>query len=171
MGFLKFFFYWFILLIALVQKPLLAQENDSLKQVSYTYENGQVSSEGTLRDGKPDGYWKSYYRNGNLRSEGNRNNYLLDGLWKFYTEEGILYLTIDYVADKKDGYRTTYRGDKVYKKEAFKEDQRNGLTEIYYADGAIKRQTPFVNGREKGLGYAYDTTGRVTTLSTYKPVF
>jgi antitoxin component YwqK of YwqJK toxin-antitoxin module len=168
MSFLKFSFYWFILLIAFVYNPIFAQENDSLKQVSYTYENGQVSSEGTLRNGKPDGYWKSYYRNGNLRSEGNRKNYLLDGLWKFYTEDGILYLTIDYTEDLKDGYRTTFKGSRVYKKEAFKEDQRNGLTEIFYNNGAIKQQTPFVNGREKGLGYSYDTTGRVTTLSTYK---
>ncbi len=156
------------MLIIVGNTVLFGQEQDSVTYVKYTFENGQVSSEGTLRDGKPDGYWKSYYRNGNIKSEGNRKEYLLDGEWRFYTEQGILYLTIDYKADKKDGYRKTYRGDIVYKKEAFKDDVREGLTEVFYPNGKIKTQTPFVNGREKGLGYAYDTTGRINTLLTYK---
>ncbi|MBP5782526.1 MAG: hypothetical protein J6W04_03195, partial [Bacteroidales bacterium] len=41
--------------------------------VQFFYPNGKVvSSEGFMVDGKPDGYWKSYYENGNLKSEGNR---------------------------------------------------------------------------------------------------
>ena len=40
--------------------------------MQYRYENGTVSSEGYLKDGKPDGYWKTYHPNGKLKSEGNR---------------------------------------------------------------------------------------------------
>ena len=29
----------------------------------FYYPNGQISSEGLLRDGKPDGYWKTFYVN------------------------------------------------------------------------------------------------------------
>lgn len=146
----------------------LAQDADSLTPAVYYFENGQISSEGTLRNGKPDGYWKSYHRNGKLKTEGNRKNYLLDGSWKFYSEEGDLYLTIDYLEDKKDGFRISYRGKQAYKREQFVNDQRDGLTEEFYANGNIKVVTPYESGREKGLGYEYDTLGNVVTLRTFK---
>ena len=41
---------------------------------AYTYPNGQIASEGTLRDGKPDGLWKTYYENGQLKSIGKRSD-------------------------------------------------------------------------------------------------
>ena len=69
---------------------------DSLTYVRYTFENGVVSSEGYLKDAKPEGYWKSYYRNGNLKTEGNRVAHQLADRWKFYDEEGALTLTLDY---------------------------------------------------------------------------
>ena len=40
-----------------------------------------IVSEGLLRDGKPDGYWKNYYTDGTIKSEGNRINFLLDSIW------------------------------------------------------------------------------------------
>ena len=30
----------------------------------FYYPNGKLSSEGTMRQGKPDGYWKTYFENG-----------------------------------------------------------------------------------------------------------
>ena len=39
----------------------------------FYYDNGVKSSEGTMRDGKADGYWKNYYKNGLLKIEGKRN--------------------------------------------------------------------------------------------------
>ena len=33
---------------------------------TFYYDNGAKSSEGTMRDGKADGYWKNYYKNGKL---------------------------------------------------------------------------------------------------------
>lgn len=59
---------------------------------TFYYPNGTVSSSGPMRQGQPDGYWKSYHENGLLKSEGNRKNFLLDSLWKFYNPEGILFL-------------------------------------------------------------------------------
>lgn len=147
---------------------IYGQEKDSMVAATYYFDNGKISSEGFLRDGKPDGYWKSYYANGNIKSEGNRVNYLLEGIWKFYTEDGLLYLSIDYKQDKKDGQRVTYRGKTISKKERFVDDVKNGLTEYFYENGQIKRQIPFVNGREKGLAYEYDTNARIITLLTYK---
>jgi antitoxin component YwqK of YwqJK toxin-antitoxin module len=168
MNLLKIFFFIFSLFTTTVGNRVFGQNSDSLKPAVYYFENGKVSSEGTLRNGKPDGYWKSYHRNGNIKTEGNRNNYLLDGTWKFYSEQGELYLTIDYKEDKKDGYRNSYRGDQVYKREKFLNDQREGLTEEFYANGKVKSVTPYEEGREKGLGFDYDTAGTIITLKTFK---
>lgn len=49
----------------------------------FKHPNGNIASEGTMRDGKPDGYWKTYYENKILKSEGNRKNFELDSIWKF----------------------------------------------------------------------------------------
>ena len=48
----------------------LAQQADSL--TVFYHPNGEKSSEGRLFDGKPDGYWRTFYENDQLKSEGNR---------------------------------------------------------------------------------------------------
>src|SRR5262245_9181693 len=90
---------WFILLV--VSISCFGQGEDGPKK--YYFPNGQVSSEGTLVDGKPEGWWRTYYENGTLRSEGNRVRFQLDSIWRFYDEEGVLASEISYKADKKNG--------------------------------------------------------------------
>ncbi len=167
MNYLKKSFLLFIFLL-IVYNPIFAQTEDSLVKTEYYFENGKISSEGYLRKSKPDGYWKSYYLEGTLKTEGNRKNYLLDGTWKFYTEQGVLYLTIDYKENVKNGNRISYKGNHVYKIERFIADKKEGLTEVFYDNGKPKLQVPFVNGREKGLAYEYDTLNQVISLLTYK---
>jgi antitoxin component YwqK of YwqJK toxin-antitoxin module len=74
----------------------------------FYYPNGKISSEGKLKDGKPDGYWKSYNENGTIKSEGNRKVFELDSLWKFYNQDGKLLIEIFYRSGKKNGLKTTY---------------------------------------------------------------
>ena len=50
---------------------------------TFTYPNGQISSEGILRDSRPDGLWKTYYESGQLKSIGKRTDFLLDSTWVF----------------------------------------------------------------------------------------
>ena len=75
-----------------MNNPVLGQQKDSLEPATYYFENGQVSSEGYLRNGNPDGYWKSYHRNGKIKSEGNRKEYLLDGIWEILYRRRIAIL-------------------------------------------------------------------------------
>ena len=79
----------------------------------FRYPNDSIASEGTLRDGKPDGYWKTYYETGILKSEGNRKDFLLDGLWVFYSEEGDTTLAVHYQHDLKNGKRNVYLSDEI----------------------------------------------------------
>ena len=84
--------------------------------------SGLITSEGTLKDGKPNGYWKTYHLNGKLKTEGNRVNYNLDGIWRFYDINGYLTTEINYKDGLKNGEWISYneKGEKkisyVYKR-------------------------------------------------------
>ena len=90
----------------------------------FYYENGEISSEGTLKNGQPDGFWKTYYENGEIKTEGKRTNFLLDSIWNFYYENGKIYQRITYKENKKNGLLSIYNnkgtlleekeGDKIF---------------------------------------------------------
>jgi antitoxin component YwqK of YwqJK toxin-antitoxin module len=141
---------------------------DSLVPVRYTYETGAISSEGTLRNGQPDGYWKTYFRSGQLKTEGNRVNYQLEGPWIFYNEDGTRNVVISYAADKKEGPRIYYSKGKVAKIERWQADQRQGYAEEFKGDSILVRKLPFVNDQLQGTGFEFDSTGTIQTLLTYK---
>lgn len=147
---------------------LVLSQTDSLEFVTYYYEGGARSSEGYLRDGKPDGYWKSFYRNGNLKAEGNRENFKLSGPWIFYNREGAKTVEISYEEGVKNGLQKTYREGVVVKEENYVNDKLQGFTREYYQSGDLKTEIPFVDGKEKGEGFGYEEDGRITTLYTYK---
>lgn len=150
-----------------------AQAQDSTKLNGYQkfyYPNGKLSSEGIMKNGKPDGYWKSYSEAGKLKSEGNRKNSELDSLWKFYNDDGKLILEVNYKKDRKNGIKTTYL-DKETIKENFYNDVKEGLTKHFYPDGKIKMEIPFVKGVEQGLAKEYSPSGDIITLIEYKRGF
>ena len=136
-------------------------------------DNNRIASEGFLRDGKPDGYWKTYYENGILKSEGNRKDFQLDSTWKFYNDKGVLVLSYTYKKGKKNGPRFNYDPTKKYlvSEENYVDDVKHGLTKYYYPNGQVKEIKPYVKGREEGNGYAYDNQQNIVTLTEYKMGF
>ena len=151
---------------------LFAQEDTVVKnghQVFY-HSNGKIASEGEMRDGKPDGYWKTYDDLGILKSEGNRKNFQLDSLWKFYDDEGILKLSITYSEGIKNGNRTTYLDNRILV-DSFANNIKNGHSKVYYLSGKLKKITPFENGLENGTEKAYAEDGRLTMIAVYKNGF
>lgn len=154
-------FFWIVFVFT-----ALSQQKQAEYKVFY-YLNGQVSSEGSLIDGKPDGYWKTYYENGLIKSEGNRLNFLLDSLWKFYNEEGLLSLEINYKEGKKNGLRKTHLPSETIH-ELFENDIKNGFTKHFDIQGRLTRKVPFVNGLEEGISMSYDSLGTIIELAVYK---
>ena len=136
----------------------------------FYHQNGKVSSEGDIFNGKPEGYWKTYNEEGILLSEGNRKNHLLDSTWKFYDDYGNLKMIIRYREGKKNGLRITYRDDGTVE-EDFIDDLKQGFTYHYYPDGKIRRSIPFINGLEEGTAKEYAEDGRIIQLITYKKGF
>jgi antitoxin component YwqK of YwqJK toxin-antitoxin module len=161
-----------VLLLCAFAFGLKAQENpvDPNGKNTYYHENGKISSEGTMRDGKPDGYWKTYSETGILKSEGNRKNYELDSLWNFYDENGKITLQINYLNGKKEGIRRTIRESETIE-ENFSNDVKQGLTIYYYPDGKVMRTIPFENGLENGFAREFSPDGTVITLIEYRRGF
>lgn len=149
---------------------LNGQSDTALKSVTYFYANGVISSEGFLRDGKPDGYWKSYYENGNIKSEGNRINFLTEGTWKFYNEEGLLTSEISYEKGKKNGVRKTYSKTEIIE-EYFMNDVRDQYIKVYFPDGKLKRYTKLINGLEEGYSLEYNQDSVIIMMAEYRKGF
>ena len=156
----------FIVLIFIVN-VLLAQDSIVKNgfQIFY-YPNGKIASKGTMKNGKPDGYWKTYDKYGVLKSEGNRKNFLLDSTWKFYDESGKVTLIINYKKDKKSGYRINYMPDKILV-DSFENNFKNKWCKILFLDSNLNSKTFYKDGLEEGWAYKYDHDGRLIAKVLY----
>jgi len=157
----------YIIVILLLVLPLLSKTQDTAVFTRFYYENGRVSSEGSLKNGKPDGYWKTYNENGKLVSEGNRKNYELDSIWKFYGDTAKLSMEISYLNGKKNGIRKSYLEKEIIE-ENFKEDVKQGFTTYYYPNGKIMRLIPFDNGLEHGLEKEFGEDSIIISITEYR---
>lgn len=151
---------------------LFSQEtqNDTSTFKVFYYPSGKKSSEGPMRNGKPDGYWKTYYESGIVKSEGNRLNFLLDSVWKFYSEEGIAMVSYTYKTGKKNGIKKTFdpKTGVLISDENYVDDIKNGETILYFPNGAVKSRTKFIEGKEEGIAYEYNEEGIIQTVIEYK---
>jgi len=151
-----------------------AQDNAGLSdgyQV-FKYPNGAVSSEGLIRNGKPDGFWTSYFVTGIKKSEGRRTNFLLDSIWVFYDQSGDTIEKINYIYGKKNGWYYKYSSDPrvgVYllSKELYVADKKEGTAFAYFPDGKVQQSYLYSNGKKEGLSKEYDNEGNVITLFEY----
>lgn len=140
--------------------------------MQYRYENGAVSSEGTMLNGKPEGYWKTYYPDGGLKSEGNRKNFQLDSTWKFYRTDSTLERTVDYAGDLKNGWERVFSSSEVLLEEFENRNGiKNGIARYYYDTGELRLELKFQNGKEEGKALEYERDGRIITLLTYRNGF
>lgn len=156
------------LLLSFALSSLAQTRGDSLKQTRYFYENGQISSEGSLRNGKPDGYWKSYYRNGKLKAEGNRRNFKLDGPWVFYNRDGLKTSVINYKLGNKNGPSETYKEGILHKIDYYVDNLQEGNSKFFYPDSSLQKLVPYSEGKKNGEGYEYARDGRVISILSFK---
>lgn len=159
--FIVIFFFSFCLLNAQVANP-------NGYNVFY-YENGVKSSEGFMKDGKADGYWKNYFKNGKLKIEGNRKNFQLDSIWNFYSDKGVKIKSVNYKEGKKDGYTLTYDSNKVIvNREIYVNDIKQGNSTSYYSSGKTKLITPYIAGKPNGIAYEYSEDSVIITIMKYQ---
>ena len=136
----------------------------------FTYPSGHVSSEGILRDGKPDGLWKTYYESGQLKSIGKRTDFLLDSTWVFFKENGDTSLVVNYHRDLKNGPRFTYSETETLI-EPFVNDVRSGEGKRIDRKGHVLQTFNFINGFEEGISPVFDTLGMLREIVNYRKGF
>jgi antitoxin component YwqK of YwqJK toxin-antitoxin module len=168
----------FLIFFVLICKLSSSQENETLKdgyQV-FKYPNGAVSSEGLIKNGKPEGFWRSFYVTGVRKSEGKRTNFLLDSIWLFYDQAGDTTEKINYLYGKKNGWYYKYkkdpsRGVYIWSKELFAADRKEGTAFIYFADEKVQQTFTYNAGKKEGLSKEYDKDGNIITLLEYNNDF
>lgn len=131
----------------------------------FYYPSGVKSSEGTLVNGQPDGWWKSYDEQGNLVSEGNRKNLQLDSLWTFYND-GQKFLTQHYVAGKKQGEEIRYTATD-YTVTQWHADSIVGTVKTFNTSGWLKKSVPYEAGKAHGMAKEYNSDGLVIKVTKY----
>ncbi len=160
---------------------VLGQEHTQQNGFTYFYyPNGKVSSEGVMRNGKPDGYWKTYYPSGILKSEGKRVNYLLDSTWVFYNESGDTLQKVNYVLGKRNGYTYEFgvsvsndpmHRNHIVSKELYVNDKKEGYSYSYHLNGKVKEEIHYLNNKKQGFSREFDAEGLLITLMNYKNGF
>jgi antitoxin component YwqK of YwqJK toxin-antitoxin module len=155
-----------------------AQDKEALKDgyQIFKYPNGTVSSEGLIKNGKPEGFWKSYYVTGVKKSEGKRTNFMLDSIWLFYDQAGDTTEKINYLYGKKNGWYYKYkkdpsRGVYIWSKELYAADRKEGTAFIYFPEGKIQETYSYNAGKKEGLSKEYDKEGNIITLLEFNNDF
>ncbi|MCX6226198.1 MAG: hypothetical protein NTV01_15855 [Bacteroidia bacterium] len=147
------------MLFVLISHGLFCQESLKDGYNKLYYGNNQISSEGMIINGKPDGKWISYHINGKIKSEGTRRNFQLDSIWKFYDEQGFITDEISYLNGKRSGYNINYQiinksGTPVAVplfKELYLDNQKQGLSWYYNNKGETERIVRYKDGKKQGL--------------------
>ncbi|MEG1909496.1 MAG: hypothetical protein RR190_00815 [Bacteroidales bacterium] len=150
---------------------LYAQDSTQFKQ--FFYPSGRISSQGYMRNGTPDGVWKSYDENGQLISEGARVNLELEGVWKFY-REGKISSEITYRKGKKNGKSIFYQFKENQKiEENYIDNVLNGLRIVYTLSPKeyILKSTPYIQALEDGLEKEYNSQGEIVYITQYRKGF
>jgi len=154
------------------------QENNTLQDgfQTFRYPNGGISSEGLIRNGKPDGFWKSYYVTGIKKAEGKRTNFLLDSIWIFYDQTGDTIEKINYSIGKKNGWYYKYKKDPsaglyLWSKELYAGEKKEGTSYIYFPEGKIQQTIVYNGGKKEGLSKEFDKEGAIITLMEYNNDF
>lgn len=142
----------------------------------FKYPNGTVSSEGIFKNGKPEGFWKSYYVTSIKKSEGKYTNFQLDSIWVFFDQAGDTIKKINYLFGKRNGYSYEYKKDPseglyISSKELFAGDRKEGTAYFYFPDGKIRQTFSYNNGKKEGLTKELDRNGMVITLMEYNNDF
>jgi antitoxin component YwqK of YwqJK toxin-antitoxin module len=171
----KFIIFLFFVLVCEIGS---AQDKETLKDgyQIFKYPNGTVSSEGLIKNGKPEGFWKSYYVTGIKKSEGKRTNFLLDSIWLFYDQAGDTTEKINYLYGKKNGWYYKYKKDPspgvyISSKELFAADRKEGTAFVFFPDGKVQQTFIYDNGKKEGLSKEYDKEGNIITLFEYNNDF
>lgn len=129
-----------------------------------------------MKNGKPEGYWTTYYVTGVIKSEGKRTNFLLDSIWNFYNQAGERTQSISYNLGEKNGFSLAYVYDNplnpgqptIVSKELYVNGRKEGYSYYYYPSGEVQEMIYFKNNQKHGLAREFDKDSVIISVMEYK---
>lgn len=158
-----------ILFLSVMLSPYICGQQEGVF-TEFKYDNGVVSSSGFLVDGRPDGYWRTYYPEGTIKSEGQRKNFVLDSVWTFFNTLGQVSERINYYQGKRNGVTETYKQGVLIQRCTYVADTIHGICEEYKG-GVLVQEIPFEKGLQEGKGYVFDSEGNIKSILFFKDGF
>ena len=166
-------------------------ENDKKQGVwKYYYENGDVKSQGVMKDNLKTGEWIFYYEDGKIEQRGKYNNDKPSGLWTWYynngnkwreenlikgveegsiteyNKEGIVILKGEYVDGERDGLWNFHNGDNT-EEGSYQDGLQNGIWKSWFFNGKLNYQVNYVQGVPDGKFKLYYENGTLREEGIY----
>ncbi len=135
------------------------------------YPGGAIQYKGSFRDDKPEGEFIRYYENGIRMSlqvfseNGKRAETTLYHPNGYISSQGL------FIDQKKEGkwkYFSAYTAGYLIGEETFSENQRNGLSEKFYPDGAKGESLNYKNDIKNGPWLKYYANGSIMLRAGFK---
>ena len=133
------------------------------------HDNGELKSQGKVKDGKQVGVWKFYGDNGKLKAQGKYENGEKEGEWKQYHDNGQLSSEGKYENGEKEGEWKIY-GDngKLKSQGKYENGKREGEMRYYHDNGQLGAEGKYENGEQEGEWKYYLKDGNVDKIEVYE---
>jgi len=157
----------------LVEKQGLYYQADSRRLFTGTvidkYENNQVHRKISLKDGRIEGPYESYYESGFLEIKGSYKNAEWDRSYVRYYENGQLQRREFYKKGELDGpYESYYESGQLEVKGLYKEGRWDGSWERYYENGQLESKGYYNKGRRDRVWEHFYENGDLERNGSYK---
>jgi antitoxin component YwqK of YwqJK toxin-antitoxin module len=163
-------------------KQLVKNGNGSFSDY---YEGGQKSTEGSVKNGLPDGPWSWWYKDGKLKDQGiyQEGNYKLltgfdpegqimvrngNGYYKSYYENGVIESESNYQNGKPEGLKVTRNESGTVLEEAnYHHGKYDGEFKGYNETGELYTQGIFKNDSQEGVWTWFHLNGKKEAEVTF----
>jgi len=137
----------------------------------YYEDSTTIKAEGRVVKGKIEGLWRSYYEDGQIQSAVTYKDGLADGVALFYydNEKQTTRVELTFTEDKVTGiYREFYENGSRKAMLNFKDGVPDGEAEFYYDSGVIKISGLYKDGVKEGKWKHYTETGEIISKDKWK---
>jgi len=135
------------------------------------YENEVVKHEGKIKDGKPEGLWRSYYENARIKSAVNYEKGEATGEAAFYYDapNEPKKATVFFDGDKiENTYTEYYKNGNIKAILIYDNGLLDGEAQFFYENGNLKIKGEYKNGLKTGKWEFYRENGEVYDKEKWK---
>jgi antitoxin component YwqK of YwqJK toxin-antitoxin module len=133
------------------------------------YSTGQLSAEGSYKNGKMHGAWQYYFPEGSKQSIFNYEEGTLQGEATEYFRSGAKKYVFHYSDGKFNGkFEEYYSHGQLKHNGWFTAGERQQQWLSYFPNGVLESDFYYLHGEFSGLGLEYSTTGKLLSASNYE---